>query len=298
MNPRYPLYIVSKGRWESRLTAKELLRTRVPFRIIIEAQEVEQYAAVIPREHLLVLDPAFQRDYDPCDEHGHSKSMGSGPARNFAWEHSRSLGAERHWVMDDNIRHFFRLHKNQKINFGDGTGFRIMEDFVDRYTNVGMAGPQYGMFAPRKSKVPPFVMNTRIYSCNLILNSLPFRWRGRLNEDTILSLDLLKAGWCTVLFNAVLQNKISTQLMKGGNTSEFYAREGTQAKSRMLKELHPDVTRLVWRFHRHHHHVDYRRFQRGPTALRLVRKPGVTLDTPNEYGLKLIERVDREAADA
>ena len=44
--------------------------------------------------------------------------------------------------------------------------------------------------------------HSRIYSCNLIRTDIPYRWRGRYNEDTILSLDILRGGHCTLLFNA------------------------------------------------------------------------------------------------
>jgi len=47
MNPKYPVYIISKGRWESRLTSKALEAIRVPYRIVVEPQEFKQYAAVI-----------------------------------------------------------------------------------------------------------------------------------------------------------------------------------------------------------------------------------------------------------
>ena len=64
------------------------------------------------------------------------------------------------------------------------------------------------MFVPRKSAdLPPFKANTRIYSCILIDNALPFRWRGRYNEDTDLSLRVLKAGLCTIQFNAFLRRR-------------------------------------------------------------------------------------------
>ena len=42
MNPKYPIYIVSKGRWESRLTSKALERMNVPYRIIVEQDEFDR----------------------------------------------------------------------------------------------------------------------------------------------------------------------------------------------------------------------------------------------------------------
>jgi hypothetical protein len=47
MNPKYPIYIVSKGRWETRLTSKALDRINVPYHIVVEAHERDQYAAVV-----------------------------------------------------------------------------------------------------------------------------------------------------------------------------------------------------------------------------------------------------------
>jgi hypothetical protein len=287
MNPQFPLYIVSKGRADTRFTVKALEEMRVPFHIIVEAADYNAYSDVIDPKKILILDPQWQVDYDPFDggPHNHSpepKSVGPGAARNFAWAHSEAAGFDWHWVMDDNIRHFQRLNHNRKIPMGDGTGFAVMEDFCLRYKNVGMAGPQYAMFAPRKKKWPPFVLNTRIYSCNLIRNDIPYRWRGRYNEDTDLSVRMLKDGWCTVQFNAFLQIKIVTQQVKGGNTAEFYNKEGTLPKSQMIVDMHPDVAILKWRFHRTHHYIDYHQFKN-----KLIRNPDVKVGTGvNDYGME------------
>lgn len=290
IQPKFPIYIPSKGRFDSRLTMRHLDAMRVPFRVIVEEPEYKAYAAAVGSQRLLVLDPAYQRDYDACDSLGETKSKGPGPARNFAWDHAISEGAEWHWVMDDNIAGFFRLNQNLKVPVSDGTVLRCMEDFVLRYTNVAMAGPNYFKFASRKSVMPPYVLNTRIYSCNLIRNDTPFRWRARYNEDTDLSLQMLKAGWCTVWFNAFLQDKTTTQKLGGGNTAEFYAKEGTLPKSRMLARMHPDVARVVWRFGRQHHYVDYRPFK----ANRLIRKPDIVIpEGTDNYGMHLVQ-LDKE----
>ena len=291
--PQHPIYIVSKGRWESRLTSKALHLMGLEHYIVIEEQEYKHYkAAIDSTAKLLILDPKYQDDYDTCDDLGTTKSKGPGPARNFAWEHSIAEGADWHWVMDDNIRIFIRANMNYKVPVHDGTIIRAMEDFVHRYTNVGMAGPNYHYFRPRKIKSPPYFYNTRIYSCNLIRNDTPYRWRGRYNEDTDLSLRMLKDKWCTILFNAFLQDKMTTQTLKGGNTDEFYAHEGTLPKSKMQVELHPDVSRLVWKYGRWHHHVDYSRFKRTY----LIRKPDIEIPSGNnEYGMIFQERPNRKS---
>ena len=288
LSPRFPIYIPTKGRADSRLTSRALTRMGVPHTLVVEPQEVAVYAAAARGSlaTILPLDLSYKQRYELCDELGLSKSTGPGPARNFIWDHAARAGHAWHWVMDDNIGCFYRLNRNRKVRFGDGSPFWLMEEFVLRYDNVAMAGPNYEMFVPRKYVFPPFVLNTRIYSCNLIRNDVPFRWRGRYNEDTILSLDMLTAGWCTVRFNAFLQDKMATQVLGGGNTAEFYAREGTAAKSAMLKRVYPALTKLIWRYGRHHHYVNYRVFRHNGLRLR----PGVTLpEGPNEYGLRCVQ---------
>jgi len=285
MNPKYPVYIVSKGRWESRLTSKALDRLNVPYHIVVEEHERELYAQEVGEEKVLVLPTKYLDEYDTCDELGAAKGKGPGAARNFCWNHALSLGHARHWVMDDNIASFNRLNRNLMCKVASGTIFRVAEDFVDRFTNCVIAGFNYDFFAKAKEPIPPFVLNTRIYSCLLIDNSLPMRWRGRYNEDTDLSLRVLKTGMCTVQFNAFLQEKSTTQMMRGGNTDEFYAKEGTLPKSEMLAMLHPDVAKVVWRFNRWHHHVDYKPFKKNKLIKRedLVIPEGV-----NNYGMELV----------
>jgi hypothetical protein len=270
---KYPIYIISKGRWESRLTSKTLERINVPYHIVVEPQEYDNYAAVIDPKKILTL---------PFSNLG----RGSIPARNWVMQHSKDIGAEKHWILDDNISHFFRLYRNIKYIVNSGTIFRVIEDFTDRYENLAMAGMEYQYFIPRKSDCAPFRLNTRIYSCILIDNNIPFKWRGKYNEDTDLSLRCLKAGWCTMLFQAFLCGKISTQTMKGGNTDNVYIDGDERMKfAESLQKQHPDVVKIVRRYNRWHHEVDYSQFQK-PHTNQLKLKKGVEIkDEINNYGM-------------
>lgn len=277
MNPRYPLYVISKGRADSRLTVRALEAMRVLHRVVIEPQEYDAYAAVMDPAKLLVL---------PFSNLG----QGSIPARNWVWEHSISEGHARHWVIDDNIQHWARLHQHVKARLADGAAFAAMEDFVDRYTNVVMAGPNYREFAKQRQAIPPFYLNDRVYSCILLANDVPHRWRGRYNEDTDLSLRFLKDGYCTVLFNAFLAAKQATMTMRGGNTESLYkldnGQDGRLLMAQSLQQQHPDVVKITRKWGRWQHQVDYRPFK----ANRLIRKPGVVIPTePNEYGMRLVQ---------
>ncbi len=278
MNPKYPVYIISKGRWESRLTSKALEKINVPYRIVIEPQEYKQYSVVIDPQKILIL---------PFSNLG----QGSIPARNWVWEHSINEGAERHWILDDNIRWFARLNQNKKIKIDSGICFKITEDFTDRYENIALSGLQYGMFTPALYKCNPAIFNTRIYSCILIKNNIPYRWRGIYNEDTDLSLRVLKDGWCTFLMQAFVCQKIATMEMKGGNTDELYKQdEKFDSRLKMAKSLqrqHPDVVKITRKWRRWQHSVDYRPFKGN----RLIKKEGVIIpEGINNYGMVLVKR--------
>jgi len=137
---------------------------QVPYHIVVEPQEYNQYTSVIDYRKILTL---------PFSNLG----RGSIPARNWVWAHSVKAGFKRHWILDDNIRGIYRLNKNEIRIINTGAPFRATEDFVDRYKNIGLAGLQYELLVMRQDKCSPFRLNTRIYSCILIDNSLPFRWR-------------------------------------------------------------------------------------------------------------------------
>lgn len=257
---RYPIYIVSKGRFNNGLTWKALDRMGLNYYVICEIQEASEYKEKTNGK-ILVLPSRYLNTYDTCDDLGNTKSKGPGAARNFAMDHSKENGFKRHWVLDDNLDAFHYLNRNEKLEVECGATFAAAEDFVDRYSNIPVAGMNYYSFAKKTDKVPPLKFNTRIYSCLLIDNYAGYKWRGRYNEDTDLSLRVLKDGLCTVQFNAFLCGKVTTQRMRGGNSKEFYDEEGTKAKSQMLEDLHPDVAKVVWKFNRWHHSVNYKPFE-------------------------------------
>ena len=54
MKSKYPIYIISKGRWKSRLTSKALEEMNMPYYIVVEPQEYEKYLKVIEEKKILV----------------------------------------------------------------------------------------------------------------------------------------------------------------------------------------------------------------------------------------------------
>ena len=289
---KYPIYIISKGRWDSRYTSKALEKLGVPYFIAVEPQEYDNYCAVIDPAKVLKL---------PFSNHG----KGSGPARNWCWDHSKANGYKRHWLMDDNIADFYRFHNNVRLRVEKGSAiFRSTEDFVDRFENVAIAGLQYKFFCVDGEPYPPYILNTRVMSCFLIDNDCPERWRGKYNEDVDLSIRVLKRGLVTMLVYAFLCGKLATGTVKGGNTSELYNNyqgDGSLNKSKMLQQMHPDVVTLVEKYGRIHHHVDLDKiindqgFQARQNAP-ILRKDVDIVNNIDNYGMNLIREWGTDAA--
>lgn len=274
MNPDYPVFVPTKGRWESRLTIKALERIGVPYKAFVEPQEYDNYAAVIDPNNIITL---------PYSDKGLVVT------RNWIWDYAVSLGVPRFWTIDDNIKEFWRWNNNVKLRCHSGAIFKAIEDFVERYENVPIAGMNYFMFIKQKDPKThgngPFVLNTRIYSNMLIKTDIPYRNRGFYNDDTDLCLQVLRDGWCTILFNAFLIEKSVTMTVKGGMTPH-YQDDGRWKMAKELKERHPDVVKITRKWGRWQHQVDYRPFK-GNT---LIKKKDVIIpNEPNEYGMKLVK---------
>jgi hypothetical protein len=255
-------------------------RIGVPYFVVVEPQEVEKYVgAGIPEANVLAL---------PFSNRGSVV-----PARNWIWERVHEEGHQYYWTFDDNIRGLFRLNYNLKTPVADGTVLRVIEDFAMRYENLPVTGCNYFMFAPRRIRIPPIYINNRVYSNFLLATDFKdprgqyYRFEGRMNEDTDLSLRVLKDGNCTALFNAFLVDKMPTMTMKGGH--EYKQNEDREKDARYLatKELvekHPDVARLTRRFGRWHHYVDYEPFRRNKLRRR---SDAVIPEGTNNYGMRL-----------
>ena len=154
----------------------------------------------------------------------------------------------------------------------------------------------------------PFTVNTRIYSAALVSTAdQRFKQRGKYNEDTIQSIDVMKAGLATLEFNCFLSGKLATQVKSGGNTAEFYAPQGkrnpaksTQEKSQMLVATHPDVCRMIFNYGRWHHECSYEEFrhiQLKRTATWVKRLRGMKYSKPkaintDAYKMRLV-RISR-----
>lgn len=275
MKPIYPIYIPTKGRYESAKTIKCFLKDGVDFSAVVEPQEYEEYHRRYPTIKILQL---------PFSNLG----LGSMPARNWIWDHAKATGAKRHWIFDDNIRVFGRLFEGRRIPCNANLALKVVEDFTDRYENIAIAGFNYRFFVPNDKKTP-FTVNCHVYSAMLLLNDQAARWRMRYNEDTDLCLQVLHNRLCTVLFHAFHADKITTMVMKGGNTDELYQGDGRLKMARSLEAMWPQYVEVKWRYGRPQHVIknNWKNFTHP-----LIKRKDIDWDKikKQKYNIKLIQR--------
>lgn len=297
ISPKYPIYIITKGRWEKTLTIDTLEEMGIDFNICVEPDEYDNYISnpKIDKNKVIKLPENFSE-----------RKQGGIPVRNFVWQHSVDNGHKKHWIIDDNIDGFYRWNENIQKRVKDGVVFRVMEDYSDMWENLGLTSCQYASFVPGiDTGRGAVIRNTRTYSCILINTELldkrlEERWRGTYNEDTDLTLRVLSTkDLCTANFNAILSGKQTTGTMKGGNTTTIYEfgedKEqnakftGLQKKFDELKENWGDIIKFTNKKHkdgRPHHHISYTKLFKQPLILKegIKREPKV-----NNYNMKLVK---------
>lgn len=266
----FPVYIPTKGRPSRQLTANALLKLGIRPRLVVEDAEHDAYAADNPDCDVLVWPQRYMDEYEKTPELDPHPTTGA--AHNFAWDHSRDEGFTHHWVMDDNIRGLEVRQRKQRFTAADQRPMVWHETFIQRWKNLaGICIIQSGFMRA----AAPIELNTRLYCATLYrndLNQYGIKWRRGLNDDTIVSLDILKTGyWCTAQSTVVGIRKISTSRatrIEGGMT-DFYSDGGFIKKSSELVRIHPDCCHTAIRFKRIHHVCDYRRFKQ-----KLIRADG------------------------
>ena len=252
MANKYPVYIISKGRYDNPITAKSFDACCIDYYMVIEPHEYEKYSKKITSSKIICL---------PFSNLG----LGSYPARNFCWEHSIKNGNTHHWIFDDNIHGFSKWVNARKKRINEN--FAPLK-FVEQQAiknKISISGFEYDTFVMKPPK-SPFKKNCHVYSGIFIQNSIPYRWRLKYNEDIDLCLQVLHNGGETSSCTYYMINKASTtKKMKGGNQDELYKNNDPRKKllkAKMLEAVWPQYAKTVIRFNRYHHFVDWKVFKK------------------------------------
>jgi hypothetical protein len=230
-------------------------KANVNYLIAVEPQEADLYINKLGKHRVIIL---------PFSNLG----LGSYPARNFCWEHSKNLGYKYHWLFDDNIRDIRKwINGQRKVITNLYESLNYIENFSLMY-DIDINGYEYSTFVTKPPK-RPFKTNTHVYSAMLIKNDLPYRWRLKYNEDVDLCLQVLHNNGKTASCVYYTQDKTSTTAkMKGGNQDELYKGNDPKKKllkAKMLEAVWPQYAKTVIRFNRYHHFVDWKIFSKKST---------------------------------
>lgn len=234
------------------MTAKIFEGAGIDYYIVVEPQEEQEYIQALSKERVLVLPFA-------------NLGLGSFPARNWCWEHSMKNGHEKHWIFDDNIQAFGKWQGGKRRKAPQVKDAIIYVETFSDSNDIDISGFEEHNFSQRPPK-KPFKINCHVYSTLLIKTNLPYRWRLKYNEDVDLCLQVLHNGGITASCVYYLADKVSTSdKMKGGNQTELYQGNDPKKKllkAKMLQSVWPQYVKVVIRFGRFHHLIDWKFFSK------------------------------------
>lgn len=276
---QYPIFVISYNRAKNHTTAKWLAEYGVKHYMVVHKEQMAEYKKnMTPKMAIyttfLEFDEEYKYKYETCDNVPHQiRNAGSGAERNFAWDYAKKLGHKAHWLLDDNMRFMHIVGKSptgtyirKKCNTEDFVEkWHKAEHFFNKYENLLMLELTQNDFCINIAKTT-YALNTRCFSCNLIWNDTPLRWRGRYNEDVILSTDIMVSGYCIASYRGgVLKVKQSTREAVGGNHATkkgdneslyqdgFNYKYSSEDKTNLLLKVYPKYYRKVVKYGRIHH---------------------------------------------
>ena len=275
----YPIFIISYNRPNNNATTIScLIKYGVKFNVVVHKEQLSAYKAFFKSNNInwIIFDDEYKHKYETLSNvDSHEKNAGSGAERNFAWDCAKNAGYTAYWNFDDNMS--FRKHTGKLTSSNKSFGrvgvtasefvelFHKAEDFYDSYDNLFIMELGESTYFGFRN-VP--VINRRCYSALLINTAIPTQWRGRYNEDTIMSIDCLINGFCTLQSPILLKQKQSTRDAKGGNhalgngkddlKNQVYSDAvnyefSSSLKSQMLVAVYPQYCYLKYRVGRIHH---------------------------------------------
>lgn len=226
-----PVVVMSKGRAGKSPTLDLLAREGITHEVVAYWHEAERYAQAHPKAEVVRVGTDIT--------HFAAK-------RQWILQRARSLGWGFFWMLDDDIKGFYRYGGNGKADrsrVGVREALESIEETAKEFPAVGMAGPDYQQFAWRART--PFTVNRGVYVAALLRTGtgIDFREELRNKADVGYVLDHITQGWATLLMHTYA---METQVMatgKGGLQDEYQAGLQTEMSKRLV-ELFPEMCAL------------------------------------------------------
>lgn len=212
----YPVFVPSRHRAETATTPDLLAASGVPHRIVVEPHDADGYVARFGAERVLVMDEDDQ---------------GIHYARNWTMDYARAAGAEYAWQLDDDMRRFRIRRNGERIVIPARAALAYIELLVDSFSNVGGANIMNNAFAFSYDNKPAVGVNGMVYCVQLLRTDVAARFRGDTLDDTDYSMQLLMAGYCTLVSRRVVHEQPSTSVQPGGCTDTTHTRRLERAQA-------------------------------------------------------------------
>lgn len=215
VNPKYPIYVVSYGRYDLRdHTIDSLQEMGVDYHICVQEREkelYEQHAKQYGWTGKIITSP--------------NTNQGSSQQRNTCLEHSKQNGHKKFWLFDDNMTGWYYFNMLQITKLNHPCVFTHLEDISDNMVEpVGVISHCYTFDVRVNDLRNPLQINTKNYSSSLIDTEIcgDIRFRLQYNEDIDFTFQVLERGIKTIGLNVFLAGKKATRTIKGGNTDSIY----------------------------------------------------------------------------
>jgi hypothetical protein len=217
---KYKINILSLGRYTDKLvtTHKILTEMKIHHYLFCEDKEYELYNNWINNQYCVLINSG--ENFSELNEGGQHM-------RNYIIDYWVQRGEQYIWMLDDNIQHYHRLWRGNKIKIKSKEIFTSIEHFISHYQNIGMCSHNFSSFITSNSKRTCIVKNGKHFSSFLLNIQTGIKFRFKYNEDHIMSIDNLCSGYQTICFNHILYNKKTSGTQKGGN-SNIYSSQGNQ----------------------------------------------------------------------
>ena len=212
--PKYPVCIVSYNRANKYgRSHKTLNEMKVKHYLFCGEEEKEQYYNWYNPEfcELVIIPKGIQ-----------GTKMGSTPARNYILDWGLERGFERVWMLDDNIKRYRRLYQAKKNKIVSSEVFTHVEDYIDRYDNVGAVSHNFDPLTNENCFRSCVVKNGKCYSSMLLKTDPEVRFRYKHQEDNLISMEYIHKGYTNLCFNSIVYDKNSSGEDKGGNNKIVY----------------------------------------------------------------------------
>lgn len=214
---KYFIFIPSKGRADNCITAKMLEKDDLYFKIVIEPNEYDNYNKYYSSKKLLRLD---------------KNNMGLAYSRQFIKEYSIKNNNKYHWQLDDDLI-FYKRENNKNIKSSAIYNINYIEEYVNKYKNIGIAAMRNMVFAFSIKK--EISINNQCSSSFLVNNKCKAKYRPDVIEDTDYSMQVLTENYCTLLFNRILFNNPANAKNSGGCTDGNYYSRVTELQNNLRK---------------------------------------------------------------